>query len=82
MQSKLKRYMDGQNKAAPASAKKPVLTDAQAFLKKMDVFQGELSSLAWQNWTEAEQGELANRLRDMRQGTGAILEAMGLSLAQ
>ena len=82
MQSKFKRYMDGQRKPAQAPAKKPAPSDARTFLKKMDVFRNELSSLAWQDWTEAERNELARRLRDIYNGTGALLEAMGLSLAQ
>jgi len=34
-------------------------------------------NLAWQDWSEDEKADLANCMRDLRQGTDELLQALG-----
>jgi len=76
MLNKFKKYMAKGNKPATTD-RPPQLSKAAAFIGRSNNLHEEIVNLAWQDWTDEEKEDLANRMRDLHQGADDLLQAMG-----
>jgi len=83
MADKFQKYMEKQ--AAQGQPKKTAaaagLRRELVLIRQVDTLNGKLVDLSWQEWTESDQQDLANVLGSIRQTTGNILQAMGVTNA-
>lgn len=83
MADKFQKYMEKQ--AAKGQPKKTAaaagLRRELVLIRQVDTLNGKLVDLPWQEWTESDQQDLANVLGSIRQTTGNILQAMGVTNA-